>query len=100
MNLNSGMNVSNPVSSKPFNLLTREELRHLNWDLNMSDADIATMYGVSSVQVHERRKKMNLVHGQITSEQMSDIVRMAEFIKELPLEAIEEIRSIVDRYRH
>ncbi|CAM3848020.1 hypothetical protein [Alicyclobacillus pomorum] len=82
----------------PFDLISREELKRLAWDEGHSDADIATMYGVTANKVHEKRRKMNLIHGQITSEQLSEIVRLAETIKSLPLEAIEEIQDVVRRY--
>jgi len=82
----------------PFNLISREELKRLVWDDGMTDAQVATLYNVSTNQVHEKRRKMNLIHGQITTPQLTEIVRLAETIKTLPLEAIEEIRQVVERY--
>jgi hypothetical protein len=43
---------------------------------------------------------MNLVHGQVTTEQLSEIVRLAESIKTLPPEAIDEVRAVVNRYKN
>lgn len=88
----------NHTVQTPFNLISREELQRLVWEQGMTDAQIANMYGISSNQVHEKRRKMNLIHGQITSEQLTEIVHLAESIKSLPLEAINEIRQIVERY--
>ncbi|MFD1674899.1 hypothetical protein [Alicyclobacillus fodiniaquatilis] len=82
-----------------FNLISREELRHLAYDLGKSDAEIAQMYNVSTNTVNNRRRQMNLIQGQMTSEQLADTVRMAEAIKHLPMEAIEQIKQIVDTYR-
>jgi hypothetical protein len=84
----------------PFDLISRDELKRLAWDEGLSDADIAAMYGVTANKVNEKRRKMNLVHGQITAEQLSEIVRLAESIKTLPPEAIDEIRAVVDRYKN
>lgn len=84
---------------KPFNLISREELRHLAYDLGKSDAEIAQMYDVSTNVVNNRRRQMNLIEGQMTSEQLADTVRLAEEIKRLPMEAIEQIKQIVETYR-
>jgi hypothetical protein len=86
------MNVNN------FNLISRQELMDLSWNQGLSDVQIAQMYGVTANQVHEKRRRMNLVHGQVTSEQLQRIVGMTERIKTLPLEAINEIEQIVNRY--
>jgi hypothetical protein len=83
-----------------FDLISRDELKRLAWDEGLSDAEIAAMYGVTANKVNEKRRKMNLIHGQVTTEQLSEIVRLAESIKTLPLEAIAEIRAIVDRYKN
>ncbi len=96
----SGNAIGQARPNASFDLISREELKRLAWDEGHSDAEIATMYGVTANKVHEKRRKMNLVHGQITSEQLSEIVRLAETIKSLPLEAIEEIKDVVRRYTH
>jgi hypothetical protein len=87
------MNVTN------FNLISRQELMDLSWSQGLSDVQIAQMYGVTANQVHEKRRRMNLIHGQMTSEQLQRIVGMTERIKTLPLEAISEIEAIVNRYQ-
>jgi hypothetical protein len=93
------MNLQPPrMSTQSFNLISRDELQRLAWDEHLSDAQIARMYNVSTNQVNHKRHQMNLVQGQITTEQLSDIVRLAERVKSLPMEAINEIRSIVDQY--
>lgn len=81
-----------------FELISRDTLQKLLWDQGMTDADVAHLYGISANQVHRKRVQMNLVHGQVTSEQLSEMVRMAEIIKTLPPEAIAEIRPIIERY--
>ena len=86
------MNVNN------FNLISRQELMDLSWNQGLSDVQIAQLYGVTANQVHEKRRRMNLIHGQVTSEQLQRIVGMTERIKTLPLEAINEIEQIVNRY--
>ncbi|QSO50467.1 hypothetical protein JZ785_16200 [Alicyclobacillus curvatus] len=86
------MNVNN------FNLISRQDLMDLSWNQGLSDVQIAQMYGVTANQVHEKRRRMNLVRGQVTSEQLQRIVGMTERIKTLPLEAINEIEQIVNRY--
>lgn len=86
------MNVNN------FNLISRQELMNLSWNQGLSDVQIAQLYGVTANQVHEKRRRMNLIHGQVTSEQLQRIVGMTERIKTLPLEAINEIEQIVNRY--
>ncbi|GMA60512.1 hypothetical protein NZD89_12905 [Alicyclobacillus fastidiosus] len=82
-----------------FQLLSREQLRHLVADLGKSDAEIAQMFGVSSNTVHNRRRQMNLLAGQMTSEELAEAVQLAEQVKRLPREAIAEVRSIVQQYR-
>lgn len=84
---------------KNFNLISRQELMDLSWTQGLSDVQIAQMYGVTANQVHEKRRRMNLIHGQVTSEQLQRIVGMTERIKSLPLEAISEIEQIVNRYQ-
>ncbi len=86
------MNVNN------FNLISRQDLMDLSWNQGLSDVQIAQLYGVTANQVHEKRRRMNLIHGQVTSEQLQRIVGMTERIKTLPLEAINEIEQIVNRY--
>jgi IS30 family transposase len=86
--------------SVPFDLISREELKRLSWDEGLSDAEIAKLYGVSTNTVNRKRHQMNLVQGELTTEQLQEIVRMAEKIKTLPLEAIEQIRQIVHQYTH
>ncbi|MCL6444342.1 MAG: hypothetical protein K6T83_12965, partial [Alicyclobacillus sp.] len=56
------------------------------------------MYHVSTNQVNRKRRQMNLLQGQMTSQQLAEVVRLAERIKTLPLEAIQEIQAIVARY--
>jgi Zn-dependent peptidase ImmA (M78 family) len=87
-----------PSSTKSFPLLSREEIKQFV-DQGMTDSDIAHHFGISSNQVHMRRKQMNLIVGQMTSSQLAEAVRLAETIKSLPLEAIQEIRGIVDHYQ-
>lgn len=100
MNLQgSNFGISPARQSTSFDLISRDELQRLCWEQGLSDAEIATRYGVTANRVNEKRRKMNLVQGQITTEQLSDIVRLAESIKTLPMEAIDEVRGIVDRYR-
>ncbi|QSO48050.1 hypothetical protein [Alicyclobacillus mengziensis] len=86
------MNVNN------FNLISRQDLMDLSWNQGLSDVQIAQLYGVTANQVHEKRRRMNLIHGQVTSAQLQRIVGMTERIKTLPLEAINEIEQIVNRY--
>lgn len=81
-----------------FDLISRNELLELCSNQGLTDAEIAQLYGVTANKVNEKRRKMNLVAGQLSSEQMKQIVLMAERIKTLPLDAIEEIQSIVERY--
>lgn len=83
-----------------FNLISRDELKRLAWDEGLTDAEIARMYDVSTNQVNHKRRQMNLIQGEISTEQLSEIVRLAERVKTLPLEAIEEVRQIVRRYTH
>lgn len=83
-----------------FNLISRQELMDLAWTQGLSDAEIAQQYSVTANQVNEKRRRMNLIHGQVTSQQLQDIVHMTERIKMLPIDAITEIQSIVDRYSH
>lgn len=71
----------------------------LCWNQGLSDVQIAQMYNVTVNQVHEKRRRMNLIHGQVTAEQLQRIVSMTERIKGLPLEAITEIEAIVNRYQ-
>lgn len=81
-----------------FNLISRQELMDLSWGQGLSDVQIAQKFSVTANQVHEKRRRMNLIHGQVTSEQLQRIVGMTERIKSLPLEAISEIETIVNRY--
>lgn len=87
------------MTTQNFSLISRQELMHLAWDQGLSDVQIAQMYGVTANQVHEKRRRMNLIHGQVTSEQLQRIVGMTERIKTLPMEAINEIEEIVNRYQ-
>ncbi|WAH38903.1 hypothetical protein [Alicyclobacillus dauci] len=82
-----------------FSLIPREELRHLIYDLGKSDAEIAQLYRVSTNVVNQRRRLMNLMDGQMTAEQLANRVRLAEEIKHLPPEAVEQIQEIVLQYR-
>lgn len=93
-----GFSTPNNGTQKSFSLLSREEIKQCI-DNGMTDAQMARIYGVSTNQVYARRRQMNLVAGKMTSDQLADVVRLAESIKTLPLEAIQEIREIVDRYR-
>ncbi|MBX5436606.1 MAG: hypothetical protein IRZ33_05240 [Alicyclobacillaceae bacterium] len=86
-------------STTAFDLISREQLKRLAWDEGRSDAEIAQMFGVSTNKVYEKRRQMNLVQGAVSAAQLNEIVRLAEAIKTLPLEAIEEIRAVVERYR-
>src|SRR5579875_2572679 len=81
-----------------FNLISREELKRLAWDEGKSDAEIASLYHVTTNQVNHKRRQMNLIQGEVSAEQLSEIVRLAETVKTLPMEAIQEIKTIVDRY--
>lgn len=83
-----------------FHLLSREQLRHLVFDLGKTDAEIAQMFGISTNTVHHRRRQMNLLEGQMTSEELAEVVRLAEQVKHLPKEAVAEVRAIVERYQH
>lgn len=83
---------------KTFSLISRDELLDLAWNQGLTDAQIAQMYGVTANQVHAKRKMMNLVHGQVTASDMQRIVSLTERIRSLPLEAIDEIQSVVDRF--
>lgn len=82
----------------PFSLISRDDLQRLSWEEKLSDAEIASLYHVTANEVNRKRRQMNLMQGQITSEQLSEVVRLAENIKRLPMEAIEEIRAVVDKY--
>lgn len=86
------------TENRAFHLLTRDELSHLVFELGQSDAQIAQTYGVSTNTVNQRRRLMNLMNGQITAGQLADTVRLAEKIKQLPMEAIDQIRDIVHQY--
>lgn len=70
----------------------------LVWNQGLTDAQIAEQFGVTANQVYEKRKRMNLVHGRVSAQQLQEIVGLAERIKTLPLEAISEIQQIVNRY--
>jgi hypothetical protein len=94
------INQSPQPMTQSFNLISRDELKRLAWDEHLSDAEIARMYNVSTNQVNHKRRQMNLIQGEISTEQLSDIVRLAERVKSLPLAAINEIRAIVDQYAH
>ncbi len=87
------------MTSSNFSLISRQELMDLCWNQGLSDVQIAQMYNVTANQVHEKRRLMNLIHGQVTAEQLQRIVSMTERIKGLPLEAITEIEAIVNRYQ-
>ncbi|WP_074952151.1 hypothetical protein [Alicyclobacillus macrosporangiidus] len=84
---------------KPFPLISQEELRRLSWEEGRTDAEIAQMFGVTVNEVNRKRLQMNLVQDALTSSQWSEVVRTAEMVKSLPWEAVQEVRTIVDRYR-
>lgn len=96
MQMPNGMSQS--MSPQAFHLISRNELKRYV-DAGMTDAEIARMYNVSTNQVNQKRRLMNLVPGQVTSEQFAEVVRLAEAVKSLPLEAIDEVRNIVNRYQ-
>jgi hypothetical protein len=92
------INRNTSYSPQSFNLISRDELKRLSWDEGKSDAEIATMYHVTANEVNRKRRQMNLVQGQMTTAELSEVVRLAETVKTLPMEAIQEIKGIVDRY--
>jgi hypothetical protein len=92
------INRNTSYSPQSFNLISRDELKRLSWDEGKSDAEIATMYHVTANEVNRKRRQMNLVQGQMTTAELADIVRLAEAVKTLPMEAIQEIKGIVGRY--
>lgn len=86
-------------STQSFALINRETLRHLAHDLGKTDAEIAQMYGVTANTVNQKRRMMNLVDGQLTAEQLRDVVQLAEAVKHLPIEGVDEVRGVVERYQ-
>lgn len=87
------------MSEASFHLISREELRHLAFDLGKSDAEIGQMYNVTANTVNQRRRLMNLMEGTMTAAELAETVRLAEDIKHLPMEAIREIKQIVEKYK-
>ena len=86
------------TNKQSFHLISREQLRKLAVDEGKSDAQIAGMYGVTANEVNRKRRQMNLVAGQLSSQDLAEAVRLGETVKKLPPEAINEIRNVVARY--
>ncbi|MCL6637815.1 MAG: helix-turn-helix domain-containing protein, partial [Alicyclobacillus sp.] len=84
-------------SLPPFDWLPREELRRLCWEEGLTDAEIARMFGVSTNTVYHKRKRMNLLQGALTADQLADMVRVAEQVKTLPWDTFLQVKEIVER---
>jgi hypothetical protein len=86
------------MNKQSFHLISREQLRKLAVDEGNTDAQIAVLYGVTANEVNRKRRQMNLVAGQLSSHDLAEAVRLGETVKRLPLEAINEIKSVVAKY--
>jgi transposase-like protein len=92
------MNGSRQYSPQSFHLISREQLRKMAVDEGKTDAEIAAEFGVTANEVNRKRRQMNLVAGQMSSYDLAEAVRLAEAVKRLPVEAISEIKAVVEKY--
>jgi len=90
--------IANTGSQVPFPLLSREALEKLCREQQLTDAKIAELFGVTANEVYARRKQMNLLDGQISSEQYAQAVRIGEQVKHLPFEAVQKVQEIVEQH--
>ncbi|MCY0888836.1 MAG: hypothetical protein OWQ59_10310 [Alicyclobacillaceae bacterium] len=88
----------NPRNSVPFPLLSREGLEKLCREQQLTDAKIAELFGVTANEVYARRKQMNLLDGQMSSEEYAQAVRIGEQVKHLPFEAVQKVQEIVEQH--